>query len=87
MPLLPAFEGEFGTTGGAAIQAVTHWNYSSICRGNNSLMKRLAKEIPDPNKYIVFCGLRTWDKLDGKLVSMMIYVKIKANNLRLLHAL
>ena len=32
MPLLPGFEGEIGTGSGTAIQAVSHWNYASICR-------------------------------------------------------
>jgi len=41
LPLLPAFEGEIGTSTGTAIQAVVHWNYSSICRGGNSLLERL----------------------------------------------
>ena len=43
MPLLPAFEGEFGTVTGVAIQAITHWNYASICRGGNSLIEKLSK--------------------------------------------
>ena len=42
LPLLPAFEGEIGTSTGTSIQAVTHWNYTSICRGPNSLLGRLA---------------------------------------------
>ena len=41
LPLLPAFEGEIGTSTGTAIQAVIHWNYSSICRGGKSLLERL----------------------------------------------
>jgi len=41
LPLLPAFEGEIGTDTGTAIQAVIHWNYSSICRGGRSLLERL----------------------------------------------
>jgi len=41
LPLLPAFEGEIGTSSGTAIQAVVHWNYSSICRGGKSLLERL----------------------------------------------
>jgi len=41
LPLLPAFEGEIGTSTGTSIQAVVHWNYSSICRGGNSLLERL----------------------------------------------
>ncbi|KAH9496560.1 Phospholipase D, partial [Bulinus truncatus] len=77
MPLLPAFEGEFGTSTGVALQAVTHWNYSSICRGGYSLMEKLSKEVPDPNKYIVFCGLRTWDRLNNKLVTELVYVHSK----------
>lgn len=83
MPLLPAFEGEFGTNSGAALQAVTHWNYSSICRGGFSLMEKLAQEVPDPNKYIVFCGLRSWDRLDGKLVSLNFSCTVCKSNLSL----
>lgn len=43
MPLLPAFEGELGTNKGTAIQAITHWNYSSICRGEDSLLVKLRR--------------------------------------------
>ncbi|KAK6187642.1 hypothetical protein SNE40_005621 [Patella caerulea] len=77
MPLLPAFEGEFGTSGGTALQAVTNWNYASICRGRNSLIERLSKEVADPLNYVVFCGLRTWAELNGRLVSELIYVHSK----------
>jgi phospholipase D1/2 len=42
MPLLPAFEGEVGTARGTSIQAITHWNYQSMCRGGKSLVERLA---------------------------------------------
>ena len=28
--------------------------------------------VPDPHKYIVFGGLRTWDKLDKKLVCVCV---------------
>ena len=30
--------------------------------------------VPDPGKYIVFGGLRTWDRLDKKLVSVCVCV-------------
>ena len=70
LPLLPAFEGELGTTGGTAIQAVTHWNYSSICRGGKSLLERLtAAGVLDPFQYISFYGLRNHANLNGNLVS------------------
>ncbi|XP_067674242.1 phospholipase D1-like isoform X4 [Haliotis asinina] len=77
MPLLPAFEGEFGTPGGTALQAVTHWNYSSICRGGNSLIEKLSKEVPDPMQYIIFNGLRTHDELNGKPITELVYVHSK----------
>ncbi|XP_041354689.1 phospholipase D1-like isoform X2 [Gigantopelta aegis] len=77
MPLLPAFEGEFGTATGTALSAVTHWNYASICRGGNSLIERLAQEVPDPMKYVIFCGLRTHSELAGKPVTELIYVHSK----------
>lgn len=43
LPLLPAFEGQLGTSTGTSIQAVIHWNYNSICRGGNSLLERLVR--------------------------------------------
>ncbi|RWS31654.1 phospholipase D2-like isoform X2 [Leptotrombidium deliense] len=77
IPLLPAFEGELGTTKGTALQAVTHWNMSSICRGSDSLLQRLQCEVGDPRKYISFFGLRNYDELNGKLVTELIYVHSK----------
>ena len=44
MPLLPAFEGEIGKSGAYAIKAITHYNYTSICKGNQSLWQQLIKE-------------------------------------------
>ncbi|KAG1656449.1 Phospholipase D1 [Nymphon striatum] len=77
MPLLPAFEGEIGTNNGTAIQAITHWNYASICRGENSLLQRLAREVGDPTQYVSFYGLRTHDVLNDKLVTELVYVHSK----------
>ncbi|KAI0220872.1 Phospholipase D1 [Lamellibrachia satsuma] len=77
MPLLPAFEGELGTSSGAAIQVVMHWNYLSICRGGKSLLERLAAKIPDPFEYISFYGLRTHSELLGSLTTELIYVHSK----------
>ncbi|XP_052810030.1 phospholipase D1-like isoform X3 [Mya arenaria] len=77
LPLLPAFEGEIGATGGYSIQAVLHWNYMSISKGDNSLWQQLAKRVDDPKKYILFCGLRSHDELKGKLVTELVYVHSK----------
>ncbi|XP_048769180.1 phospholipase D1-like isoform X3 [Ostrea edulis] len=77
MPLLPAFEGDIGGNGGYAIRTVTHYTYSSISKGGFSLWEKLAKEVLDPLKYIVFCGLRNHDELSGKLVTELVYVHSK----------
>ncbi|XP_015910970.2 phospholipase D1 isoform X1 [Parasteatoda tepidariorum] len=77
MPLLPAFEGEIGTGTGTAIQAITHWNYASICRGVDSLYQRLQREVGDPSAYITFYGLRTHDIINEKIVSELVYVHSK----------
>ncbi|XP_043191252.1 phospholipase D1-like isoform X2 [Amphibalanus amphitrite] len=78
IPLLPGFEGQVGTAGGTAIQAITHWNYSSICRGQYSLLSRLTdRGVADPTQYICFHGLRTHSELGGKPVTELIYVHSK----------
>ncbi|XP_053397424.1 phospholipase D1-like [Mercenaria mercenaria] len=77
LPLLPAFEGEIGANGGYAIQAVLHWNYKSISKGENSVWAQLLKKVDDPKKYILFCGLRSHCELKGKLVTELVYVHSK----------
>lgn len=77
MPLLPAFEGEIGTTTGRSIGAITHWNYRSICRGSHSLFQRLTELVGDPSKFITFYGLRTHSEIHGKPVTELVYVHSK----------
>lgn len=74
IPLLPAFAGEVGTSSGTAIQQITHYNYSTIIKGYDSLLKKLELEIEDPYKYIGFYSLRNHDKLNGCLVTELIYI-------------
>lgn len=77
MPLIPGFEGQYGTSKATALQAITHWNYRSISQGQQSLLARLAKEVGDPHRYICFFGLRTWSEMNGRLVSEIVYVHSK----------
>ncbi|XP_055342623.1 phospholipase D1-like [Paramacrobiotus metropolitanus] len=77
MPLKPGIEGEYGTDRGAAVQAVTHWNYQSICRGGHSLFERMEELGADPKNYLSFCGMRTYGEINGKLVTELIYVHSK----------
>lgn len=78
MPLLPGFEGDVGGTTGIAVRAITHWNYSTICRGKYSIISRLtAAGISDPFEYISFHSLRTHSNLGGHPITELIYVHSK----------
>ncbi|XP_029471136.1 phospholipase D1 isoform X1 [Rhinatrema bivittatum] len=77
-PLLPGFEGDISTGGGNALQAIMHFNYRTMCRGENSIIGQVKAEIGDQwMNYISFCGLRTYAELEGKLVTELIYVHSK----------
>ncbi|OXB82495.1 UNVERIFIED_CONTAM: hypothetical protein H355_000753 [Colinus virginianus] len=78
IPLLPGFEGDISTGGGNALQAIMHFNYRTMCRGENSILGQLKSEVGDKwINYISFCGLRTYAELEGKLVTELIYVHSK----------
>ncbi|XP_056421164.1 phospholipase D1 [Hyla sarda] len=77
-PLLPGFEADISTGGGNALQAIMHFNYRTICRGEHSIIEQLKTEIGDKwLNYISFCGLRTHAELEGNLVTELIYVHSK----------
>ncbi|MEQ2236735.1 Phospholipase D, partial [Ilyodon furcidens] len=77
-PLLPGFEGDITTGGGNAIQAVMHFNYRTMIRGEYSIISQLKKEMDDQwMNYISFAGLRTHAELEGRLVTELIYVHSK----------
>lgn len=66
LPLLPAFEGELGTSKGTCIQAIIHWNYQSISRGGQSLLERLVPHgtlslcLSSAYFVVVFACLMLW---------------------------
>uniref|UniRef100_A0A4W4EPC5 Phospholipase n=1 Tax=Electrophorus electricus TaxID=8005 RepID=A0A4W4EPC5_ELEEL len=76
IPLLPGFEGDISTGGGSALQAVMHFNYRTMNRGEYSIISQLKKENQWMN-YISFGGLRTHAELEGRLVTELIYVHSK----------
>ncbi|CAB4065035.1 PLD1_2 [Lepeophtheirus salmonis] len=79
VPLLPAFEGHLGSSySGNAIRAILHYNYSSICRGERSLFKRLERAGINPINYISFCSLRTTEEILGTTpVTELVYIHSK----------
>nr|XP_057916251.1 phospholipase D1-like [Doryrhamphus excisus] len=77
-PLLPGFEGDISTGGGSAIQAIMHFNYRTMNRGDQSIISQLKREMGDQwINYISIAGLRTHSELEGKLVTELIYVHSK----------
>ncbi|XP_053714676.1 phospholipase D1 isoform X2 [Synchiropus splendidus] len=77
-PLLPGFEGDINTGGGSAIQAVMHFNYRTMNRGEHSIISQLKKEMGDQwMNYLSFAGLRTHAELEGRRVTELIYVHSK----------
>jgi phospholipase D1/2 len=82
MPLLPAFPAEkFGEKETAVLEAVLHWNYYTLSRGEDSLFGRLHKEdgIPEDEikNYISVYGLRTHGEINGTPESEIVYVHSK----------
>jgi len=62
LPLVPAFQGEPHDLDSVSLRKVMEWQYKSICRDNgNSLIERLINEGINPESYISFHGLRTFD--------------------------
>lgn len=53
--------------GAASVRAILHWQYRTICRGNNSILYNLYDLLgPKTHDYISFYGLRAYGKLfDG----------------------
>ncbi|XP_062325197.1 phospholipase D1a isoform X2 [Osmerus eperlanus] len=77
-PLLPGFEGDITTGGGNAIQAVMHFNYRTMIRGEFSIISQLKKEMDDQwMNYISFAGMRTHAELEGSLITELIYIHSK----------
>ncbi|KAM9332850.1 phospholipase D2 [Pholidichthys leucotaenia] len=77
VPLLPGFEGDISAGSGNAIQAILHFTYRTMCRGEHSILARLSEVKDQWTEYITFCGLRTHAQLSTSLVTELIYVHSK----------
>ncbi|XP_063059494.1 phospholipase D2 [Engraulis encrasicolus] len=79
VPILPGFEGDISQGGGNSIQAILHFTYRTINRGEYSILARLKEQMQDDwTQYISLCGLRTHDRLCESSVTELIYVHSKA---------
>ncbi|KAM6970672.1 phospholipase D2 [Aplochiton taeniatus] len=77
VPLLPGFEGNINEGGGNAIQAILHFTFRTMCRGEYSILSRLREVEEKWSEYITLCGLRTHAQLPQSLVTELIYVHSK----------
>ncbi|PON88229.1 Phospholipase D family [Trema orientale] len=80
IPLLPGFQGGLDDAGAASVRAILHWQYRTICRGNNSILHNLYNILgPKTHDYISFYGLRAYGNLfdAGPVASSQVYVHSK----------
>ncbi|XP_062197558.1 phospholipase D zeta 1-like isoform X2 [Phragmites australis] len=80
IPLLPGFQGGIDDGGAASVRAIMHWQYRTICRGPNSILKNLYDVVGmKAHDYISFYGLRAHGRLGdgGPLVTNQIYLHSK----------
>ena len=77
LPLLPAFEGDIASDTGNALRTILHFNYISICRGSESLMKQIQSYGINPANYVSFCSLRQHGEILSMPVTELIYIHSK----------
>ncbi|KAG0348929.1 hypothetical protein BG004_003646 [Podila humilis] len=63
MPLMPAFEADIMSSEAGTLRKVMHFQYVSISRGGNSVLERLIAQGVNPDDYIGFFGLRSFDRI------------------------
>ncbi|MED6130321.1 Phospholipase D zeta 1 [Stylosanthes scabra] len=80
IPLLPGFQGGLDDSGAASVRAIMHWQYRTICRGQNSILHNLYELLGSKmHDYISFFGLRSFGRLGDNvpLVTSQVYVHSK----------
>jgi len=77
LPLWPNLEGEVWSN--TVIQNLMHLQYSTICRGELSILGRLAQEFPmvDLAEYVDFYNMRSHMVLNGRPVCEQVYIHSK----------
>lgn len=65
LPAIPGFAGDLRTDAAAGTRAIMDYQYKSICRGEHSIFGRLRAQNVDPNQYIFFFNLRSYDRINN----------------------
>jgi phospholipase D1/2 len=65
--------------GAASVRAIMHWQYRTICRGQNSVLHNLYDLLgPKTHDYISFYGLRAYGQLfnGGPVVTSQVCIDL-----------
>lgn len=63
IPAVPGFAGDLRSDAAVGTRAIMDYQYKSICRGENSIFGRVRAQGVDPEKYIFFFNLRSYDRV------------------------
>ena len=72
MPLLPGYQAEVDSNDAAILRLICHYQYLSICRGGESILDELKEVGINPDDYIQFFALRSYDKINRQAVEKAI---------------
>lgn len=72
MPLMPAFPADLATKEAATARLVMYYQYISICSGPNSIYEKLKKQNINPEEYIRFYSLRSYDRINRPKIEEMM---------------
>ncbi|RCH99456.1 hypothetical protein CU097_013561 [Rhizopus azygosporus] len=72
IPLMPAFPAELSTKDAATARLVMYYQYVSICSGPKSIYEKLRKANINPEDYIRFYSLRSYDRINRPIVEEML---------------
>jgi phospholipase D1/2 len=64
IPAIPGFAGDLRDNAAAGTRAIMDYQFKSICRGDESIYGRLKAQDIDPEKYIFFFNLRSYDRIN-----------------------
>ncbi|KAF3922097.1 hypothetical protein ABW20_dc0109810 [Dactylellina cionopaga] len=64
IPLVPGFAGDLREKGANGTRAIMDYQYKSMFRGDHSICGKLKAQGIDPDKYISFFSLRSYDRLN-----------------------
>ncbi len=64
LPAVPGFAGDLREDAATSTRAIMDYQYKSICRGEHSIFEQIRAQSVDPEKYIFFFNLRSYDRLN-----------------------